>query len=451
MPPLQADLFRQRMSMRGLIGDTGEDPEDKAGHECNKRLFMDFVLDTASVGVLAIAYMAISTGLITFNKYLLHETRFPFVIFIGMLHMSFSLLCNLVLFRLCPSLYPSLTDPERQVHIDQALVLQVLMPIAGCFGAQLVLSNMAFMHSSLAFLQMMKQSNVVLVYFFSLALSLESFSWKRILVLACIVAATGMTVHGELNFSLTGFAIQGVSMLCESLKLTLQSHSLSATGRKLDALTFVMLIAPLVLLVLLALLLGLHLFWPTRPEALTLPPLTALWEYRHLLLANGSLAFAMNVSHALLIKRSSATAFILTGVIMKDVVIVVVGAMLLGELLSPLQVAGFTMQLVAILVWSLLKAAPMLAVGSPAACATKAAGGWQLLRRDPGPASPEAAKRGSSAEWGPGPEAAATLLEAADRQPDSPPSSKGSFSTEPPPNDEESGHCTEDDLKLGAL
>mmetsp|Transcript_137473 Transcript_137473/g.342940 ORF Transcript_137473/g.342940 Transcript_137473/m.342940 type:complete len:410 (+) Transcript_137473:48-1277(+) len=312
----------------------------------------------AFVGSLAMVYMAISTGLITFNKYLMHEDRFPYAIAIGVLHMSSSFGFNSLLLRLCPSLYPSLTDEEQKVEIDRSLILRVLIPIATCFAAQLILSNMAFMHSSVTMLQMMKQSNVVLVYIFSLALSLETFAFQRAAALGLIFAATALTIHGEMHFSAVGFSLQGVSMFCESMKLTLQSHSLSATGRRLDAFTYVLLVAPMVLLVLLTMLIAFAIFWPGRPQALCFPPLAAVWEYRWLLLSNGCLAFAMQIAHAAFMKNSSAITFILTGVVMKDVVIVAVCAIFLEEELSPVQVIGFSLQLLGVLAWSFMKAAP---------------------------------------------------------------------------------------------
>ena len=149
-------------------------------------------------------------------------------------------------------------------------------------------------------------------------------------------------------------------MLCEGLKLTLQSYSLSSAGRRLDALTYVLLVAPMVLAVLGAMVLGLQVAWPGCPEALRLPPWHVVVQYRWLLIGNGVLAFAMNVSHALFIKNSSAITFILTGVVLKDVVIVSVASVVLGELLSGTQVLGFGMQLLGIFLWSMMKAAPQL-------------------------------------------------------------------------------------------
>mmetsp|Transcript_43599 Transcript_43599/g.123389 ORF Transcript_43599/g.123389 Transcript_43599/m.123389 type:complete len:409 (+) Transcript_43599:66-1292(+) len=340
-----------------------------------------FVRNVAFVGTLAAIYMAVSSGLITFNKFLMHDGRFPFAIFIGVMHMGCSFGFNFLLYKVCPFLYPSLTAPEQAVDLNRSLCCRVLLPISICFAAQLVLSNTAYLHSSVAFLQMMKQSNVVLVYIFSLALSLEQFDCKRTLVLLFIVGATVLTIHGELNFSYSGFCFQGASMLCEGMKLTLQSYSLAPTGRRLDALTYVMLVAPMVLGLLLALLVGIHLVWPSSPEAYSLPDWSVIKQFWPLLVGNGCLAFAMNVSHAFFIKNSSAVTFILTGVVMKDVMIVVAASIILGESLSILQVAGFVMQLLGILFWSLLKAkaAPQTA---PTATEDAKVSEWEALRSD---------------------------------------------------------------------
>merc|ERR1719162_2143724 len=122
----------------------------------------------------------------------MHQDRFPFALCIGMLHMVSSFGFNMVLFQVRPTLYPSLSDPDpaQRVELDFGLIFRILVPIAVCFAAQLVLSNMAFMHSSVTMLQMMKQSNVVLVYVFSLALSLETWCRYRAATLALIFLAT---------------------------------------------------------------------------------------------------------------------------------------------------------------------------------------------------------------------------------------------------------------------
>jgi len=172
-------------------------------------------------------------------------------------------------------------------------------------------------------------------------------------------------VHGERAFSFTGFSLQASSMVFESIKLTLQNYSLSAVGKKLDALTYVLLIAPLVaglLIFVVGVQLLLHFtpYWSSLPEALMFPSMERVIAYRWFLLGNICFAFVLNITHAVFIQKSSAITFILSGITMKDVLIVVSGACILGELLSPLQVIGFAMQVVGILGWALLKTGPDL-------------------------------------------------------------------------------------------
>merc|ERR1719506_2709633 len=126
-----------------------------------------------------------------------------------------------------PSLFPSLTCPERRVIIDRHIIFRGALPIALLFSTQLVLSNTAYLHSSVAFLQMMKESNLVMVYLLSLLFALEQYRFRSIMILLFICGATSMTIVGELHFSWTGFAVQGIRQVFECGKIVLQSVLLS--------------------------------------------------------------------------------------------------------------------------------------------------------------------------------------------------------------------------------
>jgi len=204
------------------------------------------------VGILGVGYIATSAGLIAYNKFLIDHDRFPYAISLVLIHAIFCSAMAGLLYLIRPSLFPSLTDPEKKVAVDADLIFRGALPIAVFFSAQLVLSNTAYLHSSVAFLQMMKEANLVLVYTFSLIAAMEKFSWRSCGILAFIIVATTMTIHGEVNFSMTGFAIQGISQLFESCKIVLQAMLLSHAGRKLDALTYVLIVMPLCAILLAA-------------------------------------------------------------------------------------------------------------------------------------------------------------------------------------------------------
>jgi hypothetical protein len=304
---------------------------------------------------LGCAYIVTSAGMIAFNKYLMHEGRFPYAVPLVLIHSAFSSCCALLLFIVRPSLFTSLTSAEEKVAVDRNLILRGALPIALLFSVQLVLSNTAYLHSSMAFLQMMKESNLVLVYCFSLIAAMEIFCWTKVRVVVLIVLATTLTIQGELNFSWDGFALQGTSQLFESLKIVLQALLLSSAGRKLDVLTYVIVVMPLCFCVLGSILCTLVFVHPV--EHIAIPRWADILPWWRVLAANAALAFVLNVTIALFMKRSSAVGFILAG-IAKDAVIVFGGVIAMDESMSRIQLFGFISQLCLIWLWSLMKLFP---------------------------------------------------------------------------------------------
>jgi len=306
------------------------------------------------VSLYGFGYIACSAGLIAYNKYLIDVDKFPYAICLVFIHAVFCSVFAGFLYLVKPSLFPSLTDPEKKVAIDSSLVLKGALPIALLFSAQLVLSNTAYLHSSVAFLQMMKEANLVLVYVFSLFAALERFSWRSVGILVFIIFATTLSIHGEVNFSMTGFIIQGTSQLFECCKIVLQAMLLSSAGRKLDALTYVMLVMPLCAAILGVGICALTAFPHSHFMTPSWNQVVQWWPH---LLANACVAFLLNVIIALFVKHSSAVAFILAGIV-KDAMIVTAGALVFHEFISAVQVVGFSLQLSGILVWSMIKTFP---------------------------------------------------------------------------------------------
>lgn len=300
-------------------------------------------------------YIFCSTALISFNKYLMHEGRFPFAVTLVLLHnlVGAGLACGLYIAK--PSLFPSISDQHQKVPVDRNLFLYGVVPIALMFSCQLVLTNTAYLHSSIAFLQMMKEGNLVLVYILSLIAALETFSWRQVQVLLAVIFATSLTIKGELHFSPTAFTIQGIGQLFESGRIVMQMIVLTAAGRKLDALTYMLFVTPLCVLILGVFVSGLWIYGPV--SSIPMPATSDFMEWWPLLVMNGLVAFSLNLAIAMFIKNSSAVSFILAG-IFKDGAIVAVGAFVLAEEVSRLQLLGFGIQLLGIVTWSAMKSFP---------------------------------------------------------------------------------------------
>mmetsp|Transcript_8447 Transcript_8447/g.18416 ORF Transcript_8447/g.18416 Transcript_8447/m.18416 type:complete len:367 (-) Transcript_8447:60-1160(-) len=315
----------------------------------------DGLVTAALVVPLGVLYLCTSSGLISLNKYLMHEDRFPFAVPLVLIHMFFCSALTSALYFLKPSFFPSLTDSGRTLQVDRSLILRGALPIALFFSGTLVLSNLAYLHSSVAFLQMLKEANLVLVYVLSLVAALETFSMHRACVIVLVLFATTLTVHGELNFSLTGFVIQGSSQILESAKIVLQGLLLCSAGRKIDVLTYVLLVTPLCFAILSVVLVVASVLLPG--QHFNLPGWHHFQHWWPYLILNALLAFLLNVTIALFMKYSSPVAFILAGV-MKDAVIVLAGNLLFHESVTSIQAIGFSMQLVFVTTWSMMKAFP---------------------------------------------------------------------------------------------
>jgi hypothetical protein len=228
-----------------------------------------------------------------------------------------------------------------------------IIPIASLFALQLVLSNSAYLHSTVAFLQMLKEANIVLVYLLSLAVMVETFRWRNLGILVFIVTATTLCIHGEMDFSWAGFALQGTSQFAESTKIVLQAMVLSGNS-KLDPMSYVLLVAPCSAVCLLTIGAVQSMFVPNVAFGAALASMHTWMPY---LVLNMLVAFSLNIVIAFYIKHTSGVSFILAGVA-KDVMIVVAGAICFREQVSLMQCIGFTLQVGGVFAWSLVKTFP---------------------------------------------------------------------------------------------
>lgn len=296
-----------------------------------------------SLGV-GILYVALSSGLISFNKYLMHAERFPHASALMLVHMTSCTSLAVICYCVKPSLFTSLSNPEERVKLSTGGYLRKIVPVSLLFAVSIVASNMAYNYSGLAFLQIMKESHSVFVYTFSIMLGTEVFRGRQAAVLLCISLCTSLTVGLEIHFVLLGFLLQLVASVTESMKIALQGYLLQ--GMRLDSLTFLLMISPSCAMVLVFIQAFSH-----NQHAAILTDAHRMWP---LLLLNGCLAFALNVCIAVGIKLASATSFILWGVL-KDILIVTASAFVFHEPLSHLQCLGFSLQVAGVITYSVFR------------------------------------------------------------------------------------------------
>eukprot|EP00421_Protoceratium_reticulatum_P011420 CAMPEP_0168403986 /NCGR_PEP_ID=MMETSP0228-20121227/24408_1 /TAXON_ID=133427 /ORGANISM="Protoceratium reticulatum, Strain CCCM 535 (=CCMP 1889)" /LENGTH=521 /DNA_ID=CAMNT_0008417599 /DNA_START=46 /DNA_END=1606 /DNA_ORIENTATION=- len=328
--------------------------------------------------VFGMLYIVSSAALINFNKYLITPGRFPFAASLTTLHAAFATVLSVILRLVRPSLFPSLQPSDSGgTVVDRKLVLLKIMPISIFFCGVLLLGNTAYLHCTVAFIQFMKEFNVVLVYLCSIIALLESPSVARGMVILGIVGATSMCIKGEMNFSLMGFVLTSLSSVLEALRVTLQALTLQGSS-KLDPLSYVALIMPplFVCLLVVQIVAG-ESHW----DLISIAGLRDYASWWHLLLPNCCLAFGLNITIAMFVGNSGAIAYMLCGIV-KDCCIVLVDVLVLGEHVSPLQVVGYAFQIVLISLFSAIKLFPDLFQNGVIAGMRELCAAWDQLQAE---------------------------------------------------------------------
>jgi drug/metabolite transporter (DMT)-like permease len=293
---------------------------------------------------LVCAYIAVSAGLIRFNKFLVDdENNFPFPMALTTFHMMMTFLLCSFLYLAWPSKFTGMEQTKGR-EID---LYRMLLPIGALFSVALYTSNVAYKYSTVTFLQFMKEANVIVAFLISCAVGLQSMNRVRVAVVFWIILGSSGAVSGEVHFVLAGFIFQAVSQLAECSRTVMGELVLNGRDFRLDPFTYTMLSAPFCILMLGA---GTVITWDKR-----IPTQAANCWF--LLIPNACMAFVLQALVATIIKELSAVGFILTGIV-KDITIVMISAIWFGEEVRIKQYLSFTLTLSGIFFWSYMTKEP---------------------------------------------------------------------------------------------
>jgi len=186
---------------------------------------------------------------------------------------------------------------------------------------------------SVSFIQMIKAVTPVVVLFVSFAFKVKAFNPTLVYIVCVISLGVGIASYGELQFDLLGFLIQLLAILIESCRLVL--IQILMQGMNMNPLVSLYYFAPVCLACNAILLLPIEGFAPFH-KALELGVGTLLF--------NCALTFALNLSSVWLIGKASGLVLTLSGVV-KDVLLIVGSFLVLGSLISGVQIFGYVIAL----------------------------------------------------------------------------------------------------------
>lgn len=290
-----------------------------------------------AAGVGITVWMALGISVIFCNASVLRQYRHPIAL------VCWHMIVSCVLVGVVQVIRPQLLDTSNEeagvpaLDLKQSFLLG--MPVAVVNAMGLVLSNTAYLFLSVGFIQMIKAFTACAVYMVGCILGTQTWSWPVAKTLFLTTFGLVLASAGEVNFNLTGMLCQAVALAAEGFRINLLEIRLKSKGYKLNPLSSMKILAPLVLMTLLVCLLALD------RQAFDLGAIARLgWG---LTIVNGLLACVLNLSVFFVIQVAGGLALALSG-IAKDILIVGAAAVFRGDTITPLQVLGYSLAVIGV-------------------------------------------------------------------------------------------------------
>ncbi|KAL3829990.1 hypothetical protein ACJIZ3_018792 [Penstemon smallii] len=262
-------------------------------------------------------YIALSSGQIFFNKWVLSskEINFPYPLGLTLLHMVFSsVLCFI------------LTKVLKIMKVEEGMTLDIyissVIPIGAMFAMTLWLGNTAYLYISVAFAQMLKAIMPVAVFILGVFAGLEVMSCRMLLIMSVISFGVLVASYGEMSINWIGVVYQMGGVVGEALRLIFMEIFVKRKGLKLNPISVMYYVSPCSALCLL-----IPWIFLEKPKM----DAQGTWSFKPLVLTLNSLCtFALNLSVFLVISHTSALTIRVAGVV-KDWVVVLLSALLFAD------------------------------------------------------------------------------------------------------------------------
>lgn len=293
-----------------------------------------------------LAYWFTAIALILMNASFLHKVHFPATL------TAYHQFCCTVLVYIMWVAAPRCfgTDCHR---LSAGTVASRVFPIALLFALCLGVGNRAYLFLSVAFIQMIKAGHPVLTYVFSCCFGVEAFRQNKLQAVMVVTFGVVLSVTGELHFNMKGFLIQIFGSACECVRVVLIGMLLSKDGLKLDPMTSLTYIAPLAFLVLLPMALATEILDNPSDWLAQLRAEVGIV----FMVANGLMAFALNIVTMSLISRTDPVVYVVVGVL-KDILTVIISGIIFATPVTKMQVGGYLLALAGVQLYNMVQKDP---------------------------------------------------------------------------------------------
>ncbi|KAL1978380.1 hypothetical protein VTN31DRAFT_1239 [Thermomyces dupontii] len=289
--------------------------------------------------VYVIAWIALSSAVILFNKHLLDYANFRFPIVLTTWHLSFATFMTQVLARTT-----TLLDGRKSVKMTGRVYLRAIVPIGLFFSLSLICGNVTYLYLSVAFIQMLKATTPVAVLLATWSLGMAPVDFRVLTNVLVIVIGVIIASFGEIKFVWIGFIFQIGGIIFEAVRLAMVQRLLSSAEFKMDPMVSLYYFAPVC-----AVMNGITALFLEVPR-MSMDDIYRVGVFT--LIANAMVAFCLNVSVVLLIGKTSSLVMTLCGVL-KDILLVIASMVIWHTPVTLLQFFGYSIALIGMIYYKL--------------------------------------------------------------------------------------------------
>ncbi|XP_019707501.1 probable sugar phosphate/phosphate translocator At3g17430 isoform X1 [Elaeis guineensis] len=285
-------------------------------------------------------YICLSSGVILYNKWVLSPKyfKFPFPITLTMIHMGFSGVVAFFLVRVFKVVAP--------VKMTFQIYATCVIPISAFFASSLWFGNTAYLHISVAFIQMLKALMPVATFLMAVICGTDKLRCDVFLNMVLVSVGVVISSYGEIHFNVIGTVYQVTGIFAEALRLVLTQVLLQKKGLTLNPVTSLYYIAPCSFL---------FLFVPWYLLEKPAMEISQIQFNFWIFFSNALCALALNFSIFLVIGRTGAVTIRVAGVL-KDWILIALSTIVFPEsAITGLNIIGYAIALCGVVMYNYLK------------------------------------------------------------------------------------------------
>ncbi|XP_058210824.1 probable sugar phosphate/phosphate translocator At3g17430 isoform X1 [Rhododendron vialii] len=304
----------------------------KDGKMINKSLLLTYLY--------LLIYITLSSGVILYNKWVLSPKyfNFPFPITLTMIHMGFSGAVAFLLVRVFKVVSP--------VKMTFEIYSTCVIPISAFFASSLWFGNTAYLHISVAFIQMLKALMPVATFLMAVLCGTDKLRWDVFSNMLLVSVGVVVSSYGEIHFNVVGTVYQVTGIFAEALRLVLTQVLLQKKGLTLNPITSLYYIAPCSFMFLFV-----PWYFLEKPGMEVSQIQFNFWIF----FSNAICALALNFSIFLVIGRTGAVTIRVAGVL-KDWILIALSTVVFPEsTITGLNIIGYAIALCGVVMYNYLK------------------------------------------------------------------------------------------------